>query len=837
MHIKRISLILGLIAFLALSCSRQAVELQELNLDWQFKNTDSASWLPATVPGCAHLDLMANGIIPDPFFSDNEKQLQWVGHSDWEYRASFTAGDLLKRDHVELLFEGLDTYADVYLNDSLLLRADNMFRRWEVNVKDLLKPGENNLNIRFHAPERIEAEKASMLDYELPDQRGFTRKAPDQYGWDWGPKLVTSGIWKPVFIRAWDGARIGDVQIMPGEINESRAVYTAFVNIFASIELPATVSVSVNNDRSQSVQKDIRLSEGWNRVAVDLGIDDPRLWWPAGMGEQPLYRFEVELKSPAGTERKSTRTGIRKAELVMEKDSIGETFFFRINGQPVFMKGANYIPQDNFPTRVTPEKYRQTLQTALDANMNMLRVWGGGIYEEDAFYDFCDENGILVWQDFMFACNMYPGDIQFVENVRQEARHQIKRLRNHPSVVLWCGNNEVDEGWHNWGWQDALGYSPEDSAEVWNNYQQVFHELLPGAVAELAPHIPYVSSSPRIGWGHEEALLEGDMHYWGVWWGEEPFEVYQEKVGRFMSEFGFQGFPDLRTLDAVLDPADRDLASDPLRNHQKHPRGMELINIYMDREYPVPADLDHYAYVSQLVQAYGMKTALEAHRRAKPRCMGTLYWQLNDCWPVISWSSVDYFNRWKAMHYFAREIFGDFLISFEQQDEGTAVFVISDKLISTNAWLELTLMDFNGTVKSNEKIEVDIAANSSEILLKREYQGFDPQTHLLRAVLTSDAGILAQNIHYFVPVKEMDLMTATIVQEVTPVGTGLQIRLASDHLAKNVVLSCDVEGHFSDNYFDLMPNESRIVHFIPASARDIPDAKFGILQLADVLAR
>ena len=403
----------------------------------------------------------------------------------------------------------------------------------------------------------------------------------------------------------------------------------------------------------------ITLQKGLNSYKTKLSVPDPKLWWPNGMGDQPLYQLDFQIESSNSVDSQNVIFGIRQIELVQQKDSIGESFYFKINGKPFFAKGANYIPQDNFPSRVPDEKYIQTIQTALDANMNMLRVWGGGIYEKDIFYDLCDQKGILVWQDFMFACTMYPGDSAFIENVRQEAIYQVKRLRNHPSIALWCGNNEVDEGWHNWGWQKALNYSASDSTEVWNNYLKIFEKILPEAVSLYSPYTPYIPSSPQNGWGRKESLTHGDAHYWGVWWGAEPFEIYEEKVGRFMSEYGFQGFPDLKTLDSCLLPEDRNLLSPALLNHQKHPRGMELIRTYMELEYKVPDEFEDYAYVSQLVQAYGIKKAIEAHRRAMPRCMGTLYWQLNDCWPVISWSSVDYYNRWKALHYFVRQAYQD----------------------------------------------------------------------------------------------------------------------------------------------------------------------------------
>lgn len=835
MHLSRYSFVLFIFTLIVVSCDRTPVREYPLTRNWTFKHSDSAAWLPASVPGSSHLDLLDNGLIEDPFFGDNEQALQWIGDSDWEYTATFYGDYLRDRKNVELVFEGLDTYATVYLNDTLILQADNMFRTWEVDIVKLLKEKENTVLVRFSSPGKIEEQKASRVNYSLPEIRGFTRKAPYHYGWDWGPRFVTSGIWKPVYIRAWDEARIEKTRLELTRLDDSIARYSVTVDVLSSKNQPAILEVLVNQEQPAAELLHIRLDAGSNAIEAVIDIKAPQLWWPAGLGDQPLYAFDFILKTPGSIDSASVRTGIREVALVQERDSIGETFYFRINGKPVFMKGANYIPQDNFLTRVPDEKYEKTIQSALDANMNMLRVWGGGIYEREIFYDLCDEKGLLVWQDFMFACNMYPGDQAFLENVQNEAIEQVRRLSPHPSVVLWCGNNEVDEGWHNWGWQKALGYSAADSAEVWSNYQKLFHEILPEAVARYSTHLPYVSSSPRIGWGHEEALLEGDMHYWGVWWGEEPFHVYEQKVGRFMSEYGFQGFPDMKTLRTMTDPRDRNLESKALNNHQKHPRGMELIRTYMEREYPVPEAFDDFAYVSQLVQAYGIKTALEAHRRAKPRCMGTLYWQLNDCWPVISWSSVDYFGRWKALHYFSREIFRDYLVSFEKRDEKVAVYVISDKLFSTRAELNLVLMDFNGQILAEKTMEIMIPENSSGVYMEESLPGIDATTHLLKAVLRTDQDILAENVFYFAPVKQLHLPDPEIAMEVAASENGVVIRVSSPQLVKDVYLVSDSEGFFSNNFFDLMPNEPTEIMFHPEAGTDEISHSFQIKHLNGIL--
>ncbi len=775
-----LNLLLVLSSIIFFSCIRDRVIEIELNETWMFKNSVDSTWLHAKVPGSVHTDLLENKIIEDPYFGSNEQKLQWIEKSDWEYRSSFFMDDdILENDKVELVFEGLDTYADVYLNDALVLSANNMFREWTIDCKEYLIIGENELYIKFLSPVLMDSVKASKVSYQLPDIRGFTRKAPYQYGWDWGPRFVTSGIWRPVYLRFWNKFRIKDIQVVQKELSEENAGISAIYEIEAIQEGSVELIVVDNNSNQEIGKVEREMLTGSNFLALDFTIENPELWWTNGLGDAYLYDLSFIVKSRNNIDEVNQKIGLRALELVQTHDSIGSSFHFELNGIPVFMKGANYIPQDNFPARVTDEKYQQTIQTAVDANMNMLRVWGGGIYEKDIFYDLCDENGILVWQDFMFACNMYPGNIEFVENVKQEAIQNVKRLRNHPSLALWCGNNEISEGWYNWGWQKSLGYSIEDSLEVWNAYLNIFEKILLEIVSEYDSQRAYWPSSPSTGWGHEQALYDGDMHYWGVWWGEEPFEVYEEKVGRFMTEYGFQGFPDLRTLDSCLLPEDKNLTSPILKNHQKHPRGMELIQMYMERDYQVPDNFEDYAYVSQLVQAYGIKTALEAHRRAKPYCMGTLYWQLNDCWPVISWSSVDYYNQWKALHYFTKKTFDEFLISFEEKIGYIEVFVVSDKLENIKANMEISIIDFDGESLLSEIISIEISANSSQIYHKLQIPEMDKEEHFLSAKLILDEKVIASNIYYFVPVKDLNLPELNIQKEIVKTEYGYQITFRS----------------------------------------------------------
>ena len=808
-----------------LSCSSNRYSSRkvsiQLNDGWMFCQKGCSNWYRAVVPGCIHTDLSINGLIEDPFLATNEETVQWIETKDWIYQKSFTIPRrLLSMDNVRLYFKGLDTYAEVYLNDSLIITSDNMFREWSVDCKALLKKGENILKVIFSSPVKEDSIKASRLNYRLPDRRAFTRKAPYQYGWDWGPRFVTMGIWRPVVLRAWSCAVLDDFQIYQDRIRKDRADLSALFKITSADTFEAHILI-INKDHS-NVYSDslVVLNPGINLIRMNFEIKNPELWWCNGLGTPYLYNITGEIRIDGSTvDEISRRIGIRNIEVVEKEDRIGTTFMIRLNGIPLFIKGANYIPQDSFLPSVTRSRYRRLIESVANANMNMLRVWGGGIYEDDYFYDLCDENGILVWQDFMFACTMYPGDSLFIENVRQEAIQNIKRLRNHPSIALWCGNNEVDEGWKNWGWQKRLGYTREDSIKVWNDYIKLFHQLLPSIVKEYDNGRYYLPSSPKIGWGHKESLTSGDCHYWGVWWGREPFSNYEKKVGRFMSEYGFQSIPNLETLKQFASQEDLYLGSEVMRSHQKHPFGYELIDTYMRRDYRVPESFKGYIYVSQLLQARGIRMAIEAHRRAKPYCMGTLYWQLNDCWPVVSWSSIDYYGRWKALHYTVKRAYQDILVSPVVENGFVKVFIISDRLKPFRGFLNMRLTTFSGKDLWRKRIGVNVPENSSNIYFEIKKKDLIKKNNERQLVFNSSIldgnKIIAENNLYFQPPKNLELTRVQIDRKVIEREGGYSIILCSKGLAKNVYLNVEgVSGFFTDNYFDLLPGESRRIEFL-----------------------
>ncbi|WP_445715607.1 beta-mannosidase [Flavobacterium sp.] len=803
---KKITLFL---IFICYSVSAQTSYRNLSTENWTFNKQNEVKKHKATIPGTVHTDLFQNQLIPDPFFGNNEKQLQWIENENWEYETHFTfSKSELKNQNIDLEFEGLDTYATIYLNGKVVLEADNMFRKWTISAKSHLKIGTNHLKVVFHSAVQKGKEEAKKLSYTLPEkERVFVRKAQYQFGWDWGPRFVTAGIWKKVQLKFWNSAKIEHVKYEQKVLNESVANLDFIFTIYA--EKSGKYQIKLGQKPFPFV-----LKKGQNVVKVPVTIQNPILWWCNGLGVPHQYLFQFTLeKNKKLIDQNDLKIGLRTIELIQEKDHIGKSFYFKLNGKSVFMKGANVVPPDSFLPRVSDSTYFSLVENAKKANMNMLRVWGGGVYFDDAFYEACDANGILVWQDFMFACSMYPGDEKFVENVKQEVIDNVNRLQNHPSIAIWCGNNENDEGWHNWGWQKQFNYSKSDSTQIWNDYKKVFHEMIPQTLDSLLPKEKniYWSSSPSIGWGRKESLLQGDSHYWGVWWGKEPFEIYEKKVGRFMSEYGFQGMPNVETLKKVMKNGDLNFTSDAFKNHQKHPTGFETINEYMARDYVIPKDFEDYLYVSQLLQARGMKIAIEAHRRAKPNCKGTLYWQLNDCWPVTSWSSVDYYGNWKAFHYQVKRSFENLILSVEKHNSDIyKFFVINDGMQNYAGELKAEVRNFQGQLLWEKKSYCASEANSNVTAVLLPFvplKEIDTQNSYLKLAYISDDNHF-ESVFFFEKPKDLKLQKPNIkiksIDELT-------IEISSDVLAKDVFLSSEINTFFEDNYFDLLPNEKRII--------------------------
>lgn len=805
-------------------------------LNWTFRQANTSEWKPTMIPVSVHTALLKNGMIEDPFYRDNEEKLQWIEKEDWEFQTIFDVDEtILQKKHIELVFNKLDTYAHIYLNDSLVLETDNMFRTWEVDVKKWLLPTGNRLHIYFESPINKTAEDWKNLGYELPGGiRTMSRKAQFHYGWDWGPRFVGCGILQIPEIRAWDDVLIENIFVTTQSFSPEVAKMVARFRYRS--DLNQAVSVTTHDGRRVSLE-DRKLSAGVHEDSVTWEVPNPQLWWCRDLGEPHLYDFTIEIKKGAQVvEKASVRTGIRTIELVQDKDEKGESFYFKLNGVPVFAKGANYIPQDIFQDRVTFHDYERLLDDAVAGGMNMLRVWGGGIYEDDIFYNLCDEKGILVWQDFMYACAMYPGNGKFLKTAAREALEQIERLRQHPCIALWCGNNENNEAWNHWGWQ--MQFNDAQRKQLWREYQTLFNDLLPTYVANDGGNVPYWESSPKYGRANPKSLTEGDSHYWGIWHDEEPFEMFNKKVPRFMSEYGFQSFPEWRTIQSFTLPEDRQLESKVMLLHQKHPRGNALIAEYMKRDYRTPDNFEDFVYVSQLLQAEGMRTGIEAHRRNKPYCMGTLYWQLNDVWPVASWSSIDYLGRWKAMHYYVREAYSPLAALPLMEEDSLKIYGVNDHLGTETVSLRVRALQFEGKVLSETTIpNISLRTDSSVLIWKEQLKtvmdGKKAESVVIEIVLTNaNNQSVYRRLFYPASPRKQKLPRPGIKLVATKVDQGYSIDIQADKLARNVLISTEAEGLFSDNYFDLLPDERKTVFFKTSAELDIQKA-FQVKSLID----
>jgi beta-mannosidase len=825
-----------------------------LDYGWQFRQVTAApqepeaGWLPATVPGDVHLDLLANKMIGDPFFRDNEAKLQWIEGDSWEYRLEFdaTAG-MLGRSHVDLVLNGLDAAAQVYVNGTQVLAADNMFRIWRVPVKSHLHAGKNLLRVVFPSPITAAAEVAARDPWQPRTKtaaKTYIRKAAYEYGWDWGPRFVTSGIWSAVQLEAWDKVRIADFAIRQRDVNKDVAHADAEVEVEAAGAGSARVSVQYTDaGKPVTLSTQASLHAGRNIIDLRIEIRQPKLWYPAGYGDQPLYEFTAQVGAVGQVaETKKVKAGLRSIVLDRHLDKWGRSFQLIVNGIPVFAKGADVIPFDSFPNRVTTADYRRILESARDANMNMIRHWGGGYYETDDFYSICDELGIMVWQDFMFGNDWQPGTYDFKLNIEAEADDQVRRLRNHPSIVVWCGNNETEAA-TGWGGRSEL---PADVRyQMWQDYLTEFSGILPRVVARLNSETPYWPSSPSSDY---EALSDkfqsGDAHIWDVWHGRVPFSTYETHHARFVTEYGFQSFPEIKTINAFTVPEDRTGIFTPVMlSHQKNDEGNAIIHDYLLKDYSEPKDFASFLYVSQVLQAEGIKIGAEHFRRSRPDTMGSIFWQLNDCWPVASWSSIDYYGRWKALQYYARRFYAPILVSPHVEDGSLKVYIVSDKTMATSATLRVRLMDFDGKVLLDDSHSVDVTPLSSKVYLDwplkkvADSGGADTSRVFVVTELNAGAEQISRNLTYLAPTKEVHLKPAMLNVETTGESGSYKVRIASPVLARSVYLSFgDLDVKVSDNYFNVLPGETVEVTVTSSAALDALKAQMKVISLTDAFA-
>lgn len=626
------------------------------NIGWNFREASTRRWRDTTLPGCVHRDLLRHGLIPDPFWARNEHEVQWVSDRTWEYRAEFTVTpELLAEKEIDLVADGLDTLVTVRVNGAIVGRNDNMFVGCRFPVRRQLRPGRNMLEFQFDSATRYIAQhRLSHLPREVNDPVGGCtriRKQQCQFGWDWAPRLITVGVWRDLRLEGWSGNRVVDVRIAQRHAANGNVTLELTPELLRPERLTRLQwKLCVINGATSNAA----VQEGEGRRIV---VADPQRWWPRGHGAQPLYVIEVTVLGADGREigRCSRRIGLRTIELQRKRDRWGESFQFVVNGRPVFAKGASWIPAHSFVAGLVRTDYEPLLRSAVEANMNMLRVWGGGIYEHECFYDLCDELGLMVWHDFMFSCSRPPSDAAFLKSVQAEAEYQVHRLRHRACLALWCGNNEVE----------MLNEPDLAKPAVRAGYDAIFRRILPDAVTAHDGVTPYWRSSPSqaAGRGLDDPERSGNTHYWDVWHHLKPVKSYELKVFRFVSEFGMQSFPSREVAETFCPAGQLNIFSPVMENHQKNPIGNRILLDYISRRYRFPKDYAALAYLSQLNQAYCMQVGVEHYRRNQPRCAGTLYWQLNDCWPVSSWSSLEFGGRWKALHHAGRRFYAPVLVS------------------------------------------------------------------------------------------------------------------------------------------------------------------------------
>lgn len=804
----------------------------------------AADWMPAAVPGAVQTDLMALNKLPDPYIGDNEAKVQWVGLSDWQYRSEIDVSpETLGRDHVDLVLEGLDTFAEVKVNGIGVLKADNMFRTWRVPVKGVLHAGRNTIEVDLNSPITTMAPKIAAMPYVMPgaydsafgdeppgrNSSTYVRKAGYQYGWDWGPRVVAIGIWKPVWLEAWDSVRLADFHVAQLHLDDEVAALDADVDIASDGAAPASVTIDVTgpDGSHQTVTQDASLFAGTVPVRVPLRIDHPRRWWPVGYGRPDLYTVKATVTQGGQVIGTLTRRiGLRTAEIRRQPDQWGRSFELVINEVPVFAKGANMIPFDMFPARVKPEQQDRILQSAVDANMNILRIWGGGTYQDDHVYDKADELGLMIWQDFMFGGAIPPYDRDFRENTRIEATEQVKRLRNHPSIVLWAGNNEVQTDWENWGGSTKdvkAALSPEARDKVVTGMVRLFDNVLRGAVDLNSPGTPYWASTPSTDYdGPADQDSDGDRHYWSVW-GGKPVETYLDETPRFMSEYGLQSFPVMETIKAFAEPKDMQPDTPVMRAHQKYDKGNgnKRLLLYINNNYGQPKDFSSFVYLSQVMQAEGIELAATHLRASMPQSMGSMYWQINDVWPGASWSSIDGFGRWKALQYHAKRFYAPVIVTALRKDGVTTIDLVSDEGTPRTFEYRLRVMDLDGKVLSDATREVTVPAHTS---LKLDALGdadllkgaASDRTYAVADLLDHGKRV-SRAIAYFVPSKALAPRDPKIRTALKAIPGGYALTLSSATLARQVWIDFGaIDARLSDNAFDLLPGEPVSVTFTSA---------------------
>lgn len=799
-----------------------------LNGTWQLSaGHRSLESVDMQIPGTVLSGLLAAEKIKDPFYRTNEDATRALFWKDYVFTRTFDVDEeLLAQQHIVLVCEGLDTLAEISINGTFLAKTDNMHRTWKFQAKKLLHPGKNEIQIVFRSVLRFiedypyEAhKKINYIPCGSMKGNQLLRKAHSMFGWDWGPQTIDAGIFRDIYLQGYSHARIEDIRI--------HQQHAKNVSVQTSITLSESVPgqklcVELSEDGADKpLQTKLCKTNADGVAAVDFVIENPKLWWPNDYGDQPLYIVRTTLLDEDGTSLESItrRIGLRTLTISQEKDEWGNEFAFCVNGVKIFTRGGNYIPDDCLYTRITEKKLDYILESCRRAHFNCVRVWGGGYYPSDAFYDLCDEKGLIVWQDLMYACNVYDVTDAFAENCRQETYDNVRRLRHHASLGLWCGNNEIESAWDHWGdFQKETPYLRAD-------YIRLFEEVLPKAVQEADGETFYWHSSPSSGgcFDNPDDANRGDTHYWDVWHGQKPFTDYRKYFFRFCSEFGFQSFPCAKTVNSFTLEDDRNIFSRVMESHQKNDAANGKMLYYLSENLRYPKDLTHLLYASQVLQGMAIKYGVDHWRRNRGRCMGTLYWQINDDWPAPSWSSIDYFGRWKALHYMAQKFYAPHAVSMTLEDHRCHVYFSNESFETTEYSLTLSIRDLSGNVLETYETKGNSPAFSAIETAVVDICSWEDQKDdvFLEAVIhTKDQKVL-KDVETLVPYKYLNLKNPVISTEAEETNDAFILHISSDCFAPFVALDFDdADVIFSDNFF----------HLTDKTVQDIIVKKEDILQ-------
>ncbi|HEY5584116.1 MAG TPA: glycoside hydrolase family 2 protein [Ruminiclostridium sp.] len=775
------------------------------------KKIDENQWLEAVVPGSVYNDLLQAGKMKDPFYRDNEYEILELSKYDYEYKRSFfVEKEILEHDVILLRCDGLDTLCEIFINGMSILNADNMHRTYEIDIKSILIFAENEIHVIFKSPIEYGLNKNKELYLESCSDAvpgiSHLRKAHSMSGWDWGAKLPDMGIWRDISISGYDFGRIDDVYITQNHLENKVSIdirirvekwCTSELGILVSLETPDGIII-----------EDKIITDLLEQHIV-LDVSNPMLWWPNNYGDQPLYKIKVSLlKDKNQIDSKLLRIGLRTITINRQNDQWGESFEFEVNGKSIFSMGANYIPEDNILARCSLSKTEKLIKSCALANFNTIRVWGGGYYKEDYFYDLCDEYGLIVWQDHLYACGIYDFNDDFKENIKHETIDNMKRLRHHASLGIWSGNNELEYGWAYWSWKDRFGEKLEA------DYIKHFEEFLPAIAKEIDPNTFHWVSSPSSSGYFNDPNNEniGDMHYWDVWHGRKPITEFRKIFPRFMSEFGLQSFPSLKTVETFTLPEDRNVFSYVMESHQKNGTGNEKILYYISENFKYPKNFDSLLYASQLIQAEGLRNGVEHWRRNRGRCMGAIYWQLNDSWPVASWSGMDYFGRWKAAHYAARRFFAPLLVSACEEGTTVSLHVSNETQKIFTGKLVWKLMERSGAVLQTKELEVSLEELSTKEIVNLDFSGAlhtkqkQRETYLEFSLIENE-NVMSYGTVLFVKSKHFAILDPQISTMVFEEEDSFIIEVSSKSFARFVELDLkNSDAIFSDNIFDLSAN-------------------------------